>query len=112
MSDQNGKKGVQKSFFFTLKNLKKTGFCLYLFPTPSCYKTISSNYQGNYEPPEENYEAPVTYGPKPQPEWQKPDQQYSKPPYVAPTNPEPKYHYPSGTKPPVSIRFLFVLYFF
>ena len=71
-----------------------------------------SNYQGNYEPPEENYEAPVTYGPKPQPEWQKPDQQYSKPPYVAPTNPEPKYHYPSGTKPPVSIRFLFVLYFF
>lgn len=59
---------------------------------------------GNYEPLEENYEAPVTYGPKPQPEWQKPDQQYSKPPYVAPTNPEPKYHYPSGTKPPLHIK--------
>ena len=73
-------------------------------------KTNSSYYQGNYETPVENYEAPVTYGPKPQPEWQKPDQQYSQPPYVAPTNQDTRYHYPSATKPPVSTFFVIIFF--
>ena len=60
-----------------------------------------------YEAPEVIYEEPIyeaqpvaTYHPTSYPDQY--GDQYSQPPYVAPSNQVPQYHYPSASKPPVS----------